>query len=144
MRLPCTLRIVSSMKVRQGQCQGNDDADANDDGNVNDDANGDSNGNADTDGNVRVMPYRDEKEIIHMISTHHKITDVIKMNFTDETTKMSLSVPISAPKEGLTLEEVDEVGRFIAMGGFFVDAAGHVATRYICAHKEHTTVEEMK
>ena len=79
-----------------------------------------------------------------MISTHHKITDVIKMNFTDETTKMSLSVPISAPKEGLTLEEVDEVGRFIAMGGFFVDAAGHVATRYICAHKKHTTVEEMK
>ncbi len=140
----CKLGIVSSMKVRQGQCQGNDDADANDDGNVNDDANGDSNGNADNDGNGRVMPYRDEKEIIHMISTHHKITDVIKMNFTDETTKMSLSVPISAPKEGLTLEEVDEVGRFIAMGGFFVDAAGHVATRYICAHKEHTTVEEMK
>ena len=120
----CKLGIVSIVKVRQGQCQGN--------------------GDADNDGNVRVMPYRDEKEIIHMISTHHKITDVIKMNFTDETTKMSLSVPISAPKEGLTLEEVDEVGRFIAMGGFFVDAAGHVATRYICAHKEHTTVEEMK
>ena len=124
----CKLGIVSIVKVRQGQCQGN----ANDDGDA--DANGDG----------RVMPYRDEKEIIHMISTHHKITDVIKMNFTDETTKMSLSVPISAPKEGLTLEEVDEVGRFIAMGGFFVDAAGHVATRYICAHKEHTTVEEMK
>ena len=112
--------------------------------NANDNDNADTDGGADANDDGRVMPYRDEKEIIHMISTHHKITDVIKMNFTDETTKMSLSVPISAPKEGLTLEEVDEVGRFIAMGGFFVDAAGHVATRYICAHKEHTTVEEMK
>ena len=88
--------------------------------------------------------YRDEKESTVMITTHHKATDVIKMNFTDDTTKMSLSVPISMPKEGITLEEVDEVGRFIAMGGFFVDSAGLVATRYVCAHKEHTTVEEMK
>ena len=59
-----------------------------------------------------------------MITTHHKATDVIKMNFTDDTTKMSLSVPISMPKEGLTLEEVDEV--VFAIGD---DVADNLAIR---------------
>ena len=78
-----------------------------------------------------------------MIRKHNSVKDIIKLNFTDDEGKATFALAVDFPKESLTAEELEDVGRYIAMAGFFKSSDGYVICRYLCAHREETTVKEV-
>ena len=65
-----------------------------------------------------------------MIRKHNSVKDIIKLNFTDDEGKATFALAVDFPKESLTAEELEDVGRYMIC-------------RYLCAHREETTVKEV-